>query len=95
LAKKYIENGNDVYIVTTREPKHNLEPLQVAEKLGIPKNKVIFTNRELKYKTINKMGIQLHFDDKLLENEMIEANCNCETFLVYNKNKTIKETKKI
>ena len=81
LCKKYIMMLHDVYIITKRwGPQYKNEGLknehlivyQVAEMIGIPKEKVIFTNRIWKADKIKEMNIDLHFENSEMEVKQIE-----------------------
>lgn len=78
LAKKFIVMGADVYITTSRFSDQlgkklaydNREVFNKAEVLGIPKNKIRFTNGQDKYSFLK--DFDLHFDDD--EHEIILIN---------------------
>jgi len=81
IAKKFIDNGDDVWIVTSRmfdPPTHtgwdNKIVFRIAENLGIPREKVVFTNSQDKWITLEKLGMEMHFDDDQVEIELIEEN---------------------
>ena len=38
----------------------------IASKLGIPNDKCLFTCKEWKWRTIGDLGIDLHYEDKLI-----------------------------
>ncbi len=72
LCKWYIDNGYEVYIVTKRfgeeykdkgKTNEHVEVYELAEKLGIPKERVFFTNRHWKHEKLDKLGINLHFEN--------------------------------
>lgn len=76
MLKRLIRKGYDVHIVTRRfgpENSHkgitdeHLKVWKVAEEIGIPKEKVLFTNREWKFETIKKIGAFMHIDDDDVE----------------------------
>lgn len=82
LAKKYVQDGHDVCIITKRYDTSNrelgkkneyLEVFHLASVLGI-KN-VHFTNREWKFSTITKLGIERHFENSEYEVELINQAC--------------------
>lgn len=81
LAQQYIQQNNQVYIITRRRKEFNDPVLNVAKSLGIPRNRVIFTNGEMKWKTILKLGIELHIDNNPEELKLIEENTNAKTIL--------------
>lgn len=85
FAKKYIDEGHEVMILTKRYGPENsdkglknehLVVYQLAEKLGI-KN-VYFTNRNMKFSYINNMNIDIHFENDDYEVSLIKQSCkNC------------------
>ena len=85
FAKKYIDEGHEVMILTKRYgPEHSDKGLknehlvvyQLAEELGI--KEVNFTNREMKFSYINKMDIDIHFENDDYEVSLIKQSCkNC------------------
>jgi hypothetical protein len=87
IASKYISNGDDVWIVTTRfkwefdDDYKNRDVYSIANKIGIPKDKIVFTNGEIKYLFLD--GFDIHYDDNEIEIEFIEDNLpNCKGILV-------------
>lgn len=87
LAKVMIDNGNDVWITTSRMdeehggPNWNREVFAVAKKLEIPREKIRFTNGADKWLFLN--GFDIHFDDDQIEIELMEENaCNCVGVLI-------------
>lgn len=62
LAKKEIESGNTVYIISARNDKEAM--LGVAKDLGIPEGRVYATgSNKAKVEKINELGIQKHYDN--------------------------------
>jgi len=74
LAKKILEEGKDVSIITRRQADQMDEVYKTAEELGIPRDKVHATNGKLKWETIKKLGIERHIDNN--ENEIKAINEN-------------------
>lgn len=82
LAKKFVEDGHDVWVTTTRftdkdKPSinsnwNNKIVFKVCDKVGIPHHKVQFTNGDSKFKFLS--GFDIHFDDDQIEIELIEEN---------------------
>lgn len=75
--------GYDVHIITRRygpEKSHaglgneHLKVWETAKILGIPKDKIIFTNREWKYSFIESIGSCMHIDDDEREKYWIERH---------------------
>ena len=77
IAKRFVNSGDDVYITTTRcdgvdgmGNKFSNETLfKIAEEVGIPKEKVRFTNYEDKVDYLDSFDI--HFDDDPYEIDLI------------------------
>ena len=72
ICKDLIDNGHDVYIVTKRFDEANknygkknehIEVFELAEKLGIKKENIHFTNRSWKYTTLKRLDINVHFEN--------------------------------
>ena len=97
LAKKYVDEGNDVCIITKRFDSNNrhlgkvnehLLVYELAKELGI--TKIYFTNREMKFSLI-KLGIEMHFENSEYEVQLINQACkqnnrNCVTVHVEDPN---------
>lgn len=77
LAKRLISQGKDVYIITRRQSQLYNAVYDVADKLGIPRSKVYFTNGRMKWELIKKLGIGTHYDNN--QNEIDLINKNTET----------------
>lgn len=82
IAKNYVSIGNDVCIITKRYDEKNkhlgkkneyIEVYDLASKLGI--SKVYFTNREMKFSHIIKLGIDMHFENSQYEVGLINQSC--------------------
>lgn len=83
IAKKYVQDGHDVCIITKRYDSSNskigkgdehLIVYHLAKELGI-KN-VYFTNREMKFSTIIKLGVDMHFENSDYEVKLINQACS-------------------
>lgn len=98
LAKRYKNLGHDVMILTKRYgpefkdkglKNEHLSPYKLAKELAI--DKVYFTNREMKFSYIIKMGIDVHFENDEYEVQLInqvcmERNHKCLVFSVEDAN---------
>jgi hypothetical protein len=82
LAKKYVDDAHDVCIITKRFDSNNrhlgkvnehLIVYELAKELGI--DKIYFTNREMKFSTIIKLGIEMHFENSDYEVQLINQAC--------------------
>lgn len=74
LAKKLMQEGKDVSIITRRQSDQLEEVKKVADELGIPRDKVHATDGKLKWETIKKLGIERHIDNNSKELEAIAEN---------------------
>lgn len=77
IAKSFIKAGNDVHIVTSRctvyySKTPNKDLFEVADNLGISREKIHFTEGDFKLQTLKLHKFDLHFDD--MEDEVL--NCN-------------------
>jgi len=76
LCKELILLNNEIWIVTSRFddkyaydknwiwiPKQNEKLFKVAEELGIPKSRIVFTNKDPKINFLSNKGFVVHFDD--------------------------------
>ena len=66
-----IKDGKTVYIVTRRSKSQ--EVLDMANKIGIPESRVIFTGGYLKWESIKHYGIGTHYDNNAREIELINS----------------------
>lgn len=81
-AMKLIEQGKTVYIITRRQESDSAPVYAVAEKVGIPRSRVKFTNGKLKWETIKKLGIGEHYDNNEDEIKAIRENTDAKGHLV-------------
>lgn len=63
LARKYINEGDTVYIVTARNRMDAGPVYRVADSLKIPHDRVHFTGGKSKYPILKELGIQKHYDN--------------------------------
>lgn len=90
IAKKLIEQGNDIWIVTSRSGENypnidvsnaNKCVFKVAKDLNIPIQNIIFTNGKDKWQFLDTFD--MHFDDDLEQIEKIEVHLkDCITVLI-------------
>lgn len=87
-AQKFIDDGHEVWITTTRldenqgQPHWNKDLYAVADRLGIPRECIQFTNGSDKWHYLD--GFDVHFDDDLVEVLAIKKNLpSCAPILVY------------
>jgi hypothetical protein len=74
IAKRNIREGKQVYIITRRNEYNASEVYRMAEKLGILKSRVYFTNGAYKWMTIKRLGIGTHYDNNQKEIDLIKIN---------------------
>lgn len=74
MAKKLLSEGVDLYIVTRRQESQSGEVYNVADEIGIPHNKVFFTNGKLKWEKLKELGIMAHIDNNPDEINAIKEN---------------------
>lgn len=84
ICKYYVDLGKDVYIITKRYDSNNknngignehIKVYDMAKKLGV-KN-VHFTNRDYKNDIIDKLGIDVHFENSEYESYLIKNMTKC------------------
>jgi len=63
LAKKFIDEGDTVYIVTARNRMDAGPVYRVADSLKIPHDRVHFTGGKSKFPILKELGIQKHYDN--------------------------------
>jgi hypothetical protein len=74
LAQDILRENNDLYVVTRRRSFEYGPVFRVTDMLGIPRNKVIFTNGKLKWETLRRLGITKHIDNNPDEIAAIKKN---------------------
>ena len=86
IAHSMIAAGHEVWIVTARcddrihdneiteERSINRDLFKIAKKLNIPNERIMMTEGSFKWKTLEKLNIDLHFDDVPEEVELIIRN---------------------
>jgi hypothetical protein len=83
LARRRIANGDRVYIITARnEERMSEEVYAIARELGIPRLRVYFTNGEDKWRTIRRLGIELHYDNNQEQIDKIKDETDSRAELV-------------
>jgi len=83
VARRRIANGDRVYIITARnEDRMSEEVYAIANELGIPRLRVYFTNGEDKWRTIRRLGIELHYDNNQEQIDKIKDETDSRAELV-------------
>ena len=74
LAKKFILAKCDVWIITSRrEGDHNKDLFNILKKIGLPPQKVIFTDGESKVQFVAAINADLFFDNDQYECDIINS----------------------
>ena len=82
VATRAIANGDDVFIITARnEGNASAEVFEIATKLGIPRLRIYFTNGADKWRTIDRLDIDLHYDNNREQTEKIEQFTDAQAVL--------------
>ena len=74
IAKRLINNGIEVHIVTRRQESANAEVFKLAEELGILRSNIHFTNGKMKWEYLKRSNIQEHYDNNKDEIDLINSN---------------------
>jgi len=74
LARRLINEGNDLYIVTRRQKSQSNDVYRDAQSVGIPRDRVFFTEGRLKWQKLKDLGIQRHIDNNPDEIDAIKKN---------------------
>ena len=82
LAKRYINEGIKVIIVTARQSIHSKEVYDIADKLGIKRSNIYFTNGKNKWELLKRLDIKTHYDNNPQQIEQINKLTNTEAKLV-------------
>lgn len=77
IAKRFVDDGNDVWVTTARNPKSsiiydNTDVEEVCQKIGIPLEKIRYTNLKPKYLFLK--NYDLHIDNDPREIMGIKSN---------------------
>lgn len=80
LAMEKIATGHDVWIITARQREDNNNAVYTtAERLGIPRSRIKFTNGKDKWPYMQRYDIDIHYDnnqdqvDKINEKTLTRA----------------------
>lgn len=77
LAKKFINSGMDVWVITSRkEGDFNKDLVKVLDKIRLPIQKVVFTNKMEKHTFVAALNCDLHIDDSQYECDIINSWTN-------------------
>ena len=82
LAQRAIEKDDDVFIITARnEGRMSAEVYEIVQELEIPRLRVYFTNGADKWRTIERLDIDLHYDNSREQVDKIEQNTDAQAVL--------------
>ena len=79
LLKRKISEGYDVYIVTAR--RRSLTVINFARENGVPSNRVFFTEGKDKWETLQRLGIETHYDNNQEQIDKINKFTNTKGIL--------------
>lgn len=74
IAKRLIEAGIEVHIVTRRQETANEEVFKLAKEIGIARSNIHFTNGKMKWEYLKHSNIQEHYDNNKKEVDLINSN---------------------
>jgi urease accessory protein UreE len=77
IALRLKREGKTLYIITRRQSSMSGEVFKVADKIGIPHSRVYFTNGKMKWETIKRLNIGIHYDNNQDEIDLINKNTQC------------------
>lgn len=82
IARRYINEGIKVIIVTARQSTQSREVNDVALKLGIKRSDVYFTNGKNKWELLKRLDVKTHYDNNPEQIDQINKLTNTEAKLV-------------
>ena len=74
MALNAIKNNDEVWILTARKEYDNEAVYSTAEKLGIPKSRIVFTNGKDKWSFVMRHKIDEHIDNNQEQIDKIRKN---------------------
>jgi hypothetical protein len=80
-ALDLIKQGKDVYIITRRNKALSSSVYAKANKLGIPSDRVHFTEGKLKWSEVEMLKIDIHYDNNQNEVDKINELTNAQGIL--------------
>lgn len=82
MALNEIKKGNEVLILTARQERDSAPVYAMAEKLGIKKSNVHFTNGQDKWKFVLRYNINKHVDNSQEQIDKIKKFTSAEGVLL-------------
>jgi len=77
-AKQLLTEGYRVLIITARQSKDSKEVFDVADKLGIRRSDIFFTNGGNKWHIIKRLGVAIHYDNNKEQIDLINKMTKTE-----------------
>ncbi len=77
-ALNLIKEGYRVLIITARQSKDSKEVYDVADKLGIRRSDIYFTNGKNKWETVKRLGVAIHYDNNQEQVDLINKMTKTE-----------------
>lgn len=81
MAINDVKNGNEVLILTARQSTDNDEVFKVADKIGIKRSNIHFTNGKDKWSFVIRLKIDKHIDNNKEQVDKINKLTNAEGIL--------------
>lgn len=83
-AKRLIEDGHEVHIVTSRtDMMDNKDLFRISDELGIKRGHIHFVGLEGKWVTVGREQFDFHLDDDWIELNMIAKNTKTPAISVF------------
>jgi hypothetical protein len=77
-AKQMLAEGYRVLIITARQSKDSKSVFEVADKLGIKRSDIFFTNGGNKWHIIKRLGVAIHYDNNQEQIDLINKMTKTE-----------------
>lgn len=77
-AKQLLAENYRVLIITARQSKDSKEVFDVADKLGIRRSDIYFTNGGNKWSVVKRLGVAIHYDNNQEQIDLINKMTKTE-----------------
>ena len=77
-AKQLLAENYRVLIITARQIKDSKEVFEVADKLGIRRSDIYFTNGANKWSVVKRLGVAIHYDNNQEQIDLINKMTKTE-----------------
>jgi hypothetical protein len=77
-AKQLLAENYRVLIITARQSKDSKEVFEVADKLGIRRSDIFFTNGANKWSVVKRLGVAIHYDNNQEQIDLINKMTKTE-----------------